>query len=738
MQSLERCNPSWDRYTVLVDNIQNYVGVDENFTVIPVEELGLVDLNSFFRRYDILEANTAVKPWAFEKLFNKGYDNVIYFDPDIEVYTQLKMESELNNNLMLLTPHILESIVDDIDNYDDVRIILAGIYNLGFIALSKHEDLKRFLSWWKGKLEYHCLNDPSLGYFVDQKWMDLAPVLFKGVVISNDESYNVAYWNIVERKGVEPSFFHFSGINLKSDKYLSVHRKSLLLSNCSEIIQTKIKEYKNSLLKNDYLSCSTIKYGYKKDVKGTYSGIYNKDNYRLYDKYVWMSESSEFNDYVEKGILDIYVSYIKDYYKDPLVISIFIDDLLVKDFVLENKESVLSVDIHSTKIHKILIKSSHSFVPEKIGLNSDNRTLSIGIWKIQNNDNVIFNFEKREYFKKELLSERRPLKIGYNLIGYMQSEAGTSQTARYIADSLDRLHIQYSIMDIEGDLSNRKYNTNIFFVNGDFKLSNTFDSDLFDGCKNIGYWCWETENVPVDWYENEDVLDEIWTISNFCQNAISLKSNIPVLTVIPQLDFNINDDFDFTKYGIVENTFKFLFIYDSNSVTKRKNPEAVIESFLTAKKSDKFKDAILIIKTNSNEINSYKRDDIIIINEVLSRQETYELHNIANCFISLHRAEGLGLNILEALYLGKPVIATGWSGNVELVNYYDNYHLVDYKLIKIGVNYSPYKEDDIWAEPNISHAAELMIEVLSDKNIPIKSPHCKHNIDKLLLSRLDT
>jgi hypothetical protein len=217
MASLQRHHPEWDRFVLIVGETASTVREGELFTSIPIEELSLPHPRQFCFRYTILELNTAVKPWGFEHLFARGYDRVLYFDPDIQLFTGL---DELDPAAFLtLTPHLTGSIPGD-DHPSERSILLAGTYNLGFLGVTRHPDLERFLRWWQEKLEFQCIVDTAHGLFVDQKWMDLAPGLFRDVAILRHEGYNVAYWNLRQRtldgmfvNGKPLRFFHFSGVD---------------------------------------------------------------------------------------------------------------------------------------------------------------------------------------------------------------------------------------------------------------------------------------------------------------------------------------------------------------------------------------------------------------------------------------------------------------------------------------------------------------------------------------------
>jgi hypothetical protein len=168
--------------------------------------------------------------------------------------------------------------------------------------------------------------------------------------------------------------------------------------------------------------------------------------------------------------------------------------------------------------------------------------------------------------------------------------------------------------------------------------------------------------------------------------------------------------------------YLFLFMFDLHSAIERKNPIGVIEAFRTAFAPGS--GASLVIKCINRETQPDEYDrlrltarghpDVHIIDRYVSVQEKDAMLAAANCYVSLHRSEGFGLTPAEAMYLGKPVIATGYSGNLEYMTP-ENSYLVDYELKPIGSGNYPYPADGEWADPDTDHAARLMREVVEDR-----------------------
>lgn len=276
MDSLEQSNPDWERYVVVADQISaEFEGIARNFTLLSLQELNLPEREKMLFRYSIMELNTAVKPFAIEALFiKKGYDKVVYLDPDIFVYEKMSEVEEAleQGSNFVLTPHLTGELQKDGKLPDELSIMRAGIYNLGFIALRRADTTLEMLRWWQQKLEKQCIVAVEDGIFVDQKWMDFIPGRYSDALILRHEGYNVAYWNLPHRKaevsngkiyfnGQRLVFFHFSGLNPKDLFLLSKHSDRYCVRDLGATTEL-VKEYAEKVLKNDFELWKKFKYAY--------------------------------------------------------------------------------------------------------------------------------------------------------------------------------------------------------------------------------------------------------------------------------------------------------------------------------------------------------------------------------------------------------------------------------------------------------------------------------------------
>jgi hypothetical protein len=249
MASLAIHQPDWDPYVLLADRADGHFDASrEEFTLIEVDALALPDFDSFAFRYSLLEFNTAVKPWLLDHLFDRGFEAVVFLDPDVRVYAPLTRveESFSAGASIVLTPHLTQPLREDGRHPSESDILRAGSYNLGFIALRGCDDSRHFLGWWQRKNERECAIDFASGLFVDQRWIDLVPGFYSDVSILRDAGYNVAYWNLQHRRVREQSdgwrandaplaFFHWSGFDPTTPKALSKYQTRFRLSELPDV-----------------------------------------------------------------------------------------------------------------------------------------------------------------------------------------------------------------------------------------------------------------------------------------------------------------------------------------------------------------------------------------------------------------------------------------------------------------------------------------------------------------------
>jgi glycosyltransferase involved in cell wall biosynthesis len=329
-----------------------------------------------------------------------------------------------------------------------------------------------------------------------------------------------------------------------------------------------------------------------------------------------------------------------------------------------------------------------------------------------------------------------------NVAGYFKGEFGVGQFGRLVARAAINSGIPVTSLvnertdsrqheKFEMSNSSQIYSVTISAVNADqFSLwLDDLPHALKSNSKFVGVWAWEIETFPKHLYPAFDYVEEIWAISNFVKDSIQPHTEKPVYVVPgPIIAPTISERLDRNAIGLGENEEYILFMFDYFSVFERKNPIDVIRTHILA-----FPDESgpkLIIKTvNGSKYASQQeklrfavgtRADILIIDKYLSREQLHSLMNECQIYISLHRSEGYGLTLAEAMSLGKPVVATAYSGNMDFMNE-SNSVLVPYELVPVGDDAFPYEKTAHWAQPDIDFAAKAVRELSidSDRRIEI-------------------
>jgi len=236
-------------------------------------DLDTSELHTMMAIYDVMEFSTALKPALLMHLLRTGASVALYFDPDIRVFTPLDdvFEAAAESGIVL-TPHVLTPFPDDDKIVSERMVMLAGIFNLGFVGV--HSSAYRFLGWWNEKLSRHAISDPSKALFTDQRWIDWVPSLFPHRIL-RDPGLNVAHWNLHERRigggpgawtaGGHPlRFLHFSGYDPHSPWLLSKHTRDdpRVVLSADSGLQTLCDDYGAELLAAGYDEMRAVPYRY--------------------------------------------------------------------------------------------------------------------------------------------------------------------------------------------------------------------------------------------------------------------------------------------------------------------------------------------------------------------------------------------------------------------------------------------------------------------------------------------
>jgi glycosyltransferase involved in cell wall biosynthesis/SAM-dependent methyltransferase len=333
--------------------------------------------------------------------------------------------------------------------------------------------------------------------------------------------------------------------------------------------------------------------------------------------------------------------------------------------------------------------------------------------------------------------------LGVNAVGYLRG--GRGRPARLYVQALDAAGVpvrtttvdvnlpdvvgldgrraqvktlDFADLHVEGELP-----FNLVCVNAPElpALYQTLGAEFFEDRYTIGVWAWEVDIVPPSWDRAFGLVDEIWVYSRYVQEIISNVSPVPVVRIpLPIVAPPAGGEVD----GLhLPEGFAFLFLFDFYSTLARKNPLGLVEAFTRA--FEPGEGPQLVLKSHNGDFKPERlarlreaagdRTDIHIVDQFLSSSEMAALMRRADCYVSLHRAEGFGLTLGETMALGKPVIATGFSANLDFMTA-ENSYLVRHRETLVGPEGENYPAHGTWAEPDLDHAAQLMREVWCDQD----------------------
>ncbi len=327
---------------------------------------------------------------------------------------------------------------------------------------------------------------------------------------------------------------------------------------------------------------------------------------------------------------------------------------------------------------------------------------------------------------------------GINLIGHARGDFGLGESCRLVAETIRVSGIPFVIKNcfqnknasetntsyVGYEAEKLKYNVNLIHINPNEIVGFALKSGRgdFDNRYQIAYWLWEVPEFPAEWVYQIQMFDEIWSPSEFVSNAIRTVTDKPVYTVPYAMNEpKTLEECDRDYFGIPEDKFLYILSYDGFSNSDRKNPEAAIAAYREAFPTD-LPDVGLIIKaTHAGEsemahlrelMNGY--ENVYILTDSYSKEEFNSLIKCADAHISLHRSEGFGLVMAEAMFLGTPTVSTNWSANSEFMSE-DACCMVPVKIIEIEKETPPYHKGNHWADPDVHVAADFIRRLHDDK-----------------------
>lgn len=677
-QSFKAHHPHGQMYVLLIDEWRGFFDpAHELFKTVEVKGLRIAQWVGMKARYTLAELCTAVKPFWLEYLLKQqGLNAICYFDPDIYFYHPIdRLWQSVEQSSIVLTPHILGPLSEN-GRPNEFSILEAGAYNLGFIGIRQSAATTHFLRWWQKRLTRYGRYAPHTHQHYDQRWVDLVPGMYEGVLIDRYPGHNVAYWDLDNRSlawdqqryivnGQPLVFFHFSGYRPHSPDRLSMYQDQVNLVT-RPVVRQLCDDYRTRLIEQGYESIRRWPIKVVKPALGIVSILRWHLNLSA-----WQTE--------------------------------------------EKKQLILWYRWLTSKLAGMGLEP---WLMKLLGRSMIGR---IQRWLIPPPVSPI---------------TAAPIEPGVCVYGFFERAGSSGEGARRLVRALATIIPKVAWVTLEP--AGKEYSVdeelpvpyvghlsvNVWYVNPDYLegFLPAVRAAQLRGERNIGFIAWETTEIPEEWRRFQG-WEEIWVYSAFIQQVVKgcVEEHVRVEVVGTPLPQGVPASHMRARLGLSPDRFLFLMVFDLASHMERKNPEGLVEAYRQAF-GDHPKETQLVIKTINGE--RYGKDQRklermiqsvggTLLNGVMAQTELRGLIAECDAYVSLHRAEGFGMTLAEAMQFARPMIATNYSGTTDFMTA-ENSYPIPYRLVRLDHDVGPYQAGQTWAEPDVKAAAEAMRQVVEN------------------------
>lgn len=726
------------RFSVLlIDGDERDRATEQGLEILLVDDLGLPreQWRAMAAMYSVTEYATALKPATLRHLLRttpRG-QAVMYLDPDILVLAPLDdVFTAAVADDIVLTPHLTQPMPRDGRTPDEEVIRHAGIFNLGFVCVGP--EGVPFLDWWHDRLVTDAVVDLPRALFTDQRWVDWVPALFRHRIL-RDTGLNAAYWNLHERPlaaaddgnltagGTLLRFFHFSGFDPRKPTTLSRHggpKPRVLLSE-HPLLRALCERYA-TLLAEQGFGTRTEGYGREHSVGGHRLTAHVRSAYRrsLLDAQRGLEPMPP--DPFEPADVAAFEQWLMEEVAGPPGRGFNRWELAI----FEERIDLQVVFNDHLGANAPALRRWMDTDPYPIELRAEVRGGIAGAVSDANADTA------PSRLRVAPSADREP--VGLNVVGYLAAELGVGEAARRMALAIDHVGLPTHCVGVPASGARHQhalsfapdrrlhFRDSLYCVNADETVRVTNSLEHPDrqrpDARRFGLWFWELAEFPTQWPRAFELLEEVWVSSEFTRAAVAAVSPVPVRLVPLPVTAPSRPTAHTRETLGLPHGFLFSTAMDFHSVARRKNPFDVVAAYRAA--FGPADGAHLLVKTinGSSQMAEMERlramvegrADITIVDEHWSHHQVQGMIELSDCFVSLHRSEGFGLNMANAMAANRPVIATGYSGNMDFMDA-DTAFLVPFEVVEVGTNAEPYSPTAVWAQPDVAAAAGMMRSV---------------------------
>ncbi|HET9102351.1 MAG TPA: hypothetical protein VFN55_03280 [Solirubrobacteraceae bacterium] len=732
-RSFAEQHPGSRLWVLIIDDYEGYIDPEqEPFEILTPAMVGCEAFIEMALRYTVLELSTAVKPWLLRHLMQTTSGPVTYLDPDIRVFADLRrLDALADAHGLVLTPHNNTPVPADGRRPGQIDIMIAGVYNLGYVTVAPRAEIDQLMDWWSDRLLRDCRVDPIWGYFVDQRWFDLAPGLVSDLSILRDPEFNVAYWNLHSRRlaasdqgysvdGRPLAFFHFSGFDPRVPLVLSRHQDRVDVT-ANPALERILAEYADAVMQAGHEVSSQWPYG--------------------------------FTAFGDGSPLEPHLRLAYDQFSDDLrarggaVPSPFaLEGVQAFDAWLAGQAPDMPAGI-SRAVARVYANR-----PDLRQLYDEQGAAALAEWgrEYGPREDVLIARSLRSPHGLELgdgAGEVSPQRLteplgegpwGVNVIGHFRSDDESGEIARELVAALDAARVPALPVqsptaivaghgglhaDVPGDAQDAPFPVNLLCLDGAAlaAFARSAGSDYFSGRYSIGLWSPDSGEPPGSWRASLSMLEEVWVPSAYVADGIARSTSLPVTTVPIPAEPPPERLLARDQLGVPCDGTLFVTRFDCADRLHARNPLGAIEAFAASAAHEQGATLIVHIVNPGRAPGAFAEvreaaasaDGVLLRATRMSQPEEQSLLAAADAYLSLHRGVGFGLEMAQAMWHGTAVIATGYSGNLDFMSD-ETALLVSHRLIPIGADGEGLSAEARWAEPDLESAVEQIRRVGSD------------------------
>lgn len=673
-----------------------------NTHVLIPEDLGLGDQELLRLRlvYDRAELEGALIPRLLSWLITQGNQAVLFLDCHTEVHGDLApVVAALTDHAVVLTPVASVPLPNDDLAPDQRQLLVQGAVSTRLLGV--RADAADFLQWWVDRTAWDALNDPSVGLFGAGRWLDLAAASF-GAHLLRSAGVDVGTWNLasgaLQRRdgrwlldGTPLVTIDLHGFDPRRPDLLDASlgsRPRVLLSEDRDLA-VLLEERSEALAPEP-------------------------DTASVAEPPPWLDARVR-----RMALAALRQSHDRDQPPPFVLVPDHSGVLTWLNEVIADPGTPVTRLLHAVWAGRGDLRATFR---EPLGRDG----AALAAWAAEDPE---FSSTYGEIHRpvRQVTTERPAPSPGLNIVGFLNAELGLGEAARLLARAAAAGGVPFApvafretdsrqSVEFAGATDAAPFDTTLLCVNADLTPLASARSwgSLNSDRHRIGYWFWEVDRFPAQQLDALHYVDELWAASHFVAECLRSITDKPI-TVVPHPVAEPTPT-HLTRGDLgLDDRFTFAFWFDAFSCTERKNPAALIQAFRQAFRPDE--GPLLLVKSINGDRDraamehlwwlARGRSDIVLVDGYRSAVEMRALVQRIDCYASLHRSEGFGQTMADAMMAGKPVIATGHSGNLQYMSD-QNSLLVPFELVPVGHGNPPYPPDAQWAHPDIDAAATKM------------------------------